>query len=183
MTCTAPPSWKTTSSMTEANYLAWQSNNIYWALYQYDQMSTSTCFWTWISSSNTACPCKWWYHLPSQIEWDTLETTLGCTWTNKLTGDSTGWECMTSTTDTTNWLWWTSSNPNSLKNKLWFTLGGDCSGGTCANRGVVAYYWSSSVYSPSPTNSWIRILSYSYASVSRNNNTNTNGFSVRCIKD
>lgn len=88
MACTAPPSGKTVSTMTEADYLAGQSANIYGALYQWDTMNTNTCFGTGISASNTTCPCKGGYHLPTQAEWDTLETSLGCSGTDKLTGDT-----------------------------------------------------------------------------------------------
>ena len=171
--------------MTEADYLAGQSNNIYGALYQYDTMSGSLCLGTGISGSNTTCPCKAGYHLPTNAEWDTLETNLGCSGIEKLTGDSVGWECLVSNTaDTTNGLGWTSTNPNSLKNKLGLSLGGTCSsGGSCNYRGLNAFYWSSSVYAPSPTSSWRRNLNYSNASVNRNNNAQTNDFSVRCLKD
>jgi len=81
--------------MTEADYLAGQSDNIYGALYQFDTMSTNNCLGTNISANNTTCPCKAGYHLPTNAEWDTLETNLGCNGVNKLTGDSVGWECTT----------------------------------------------------------------------------------------
>ena len=57
------------------------------------------------------------------------------------------------------------------------------SGGSCNSRGYNAFYWSSSVYAPSPTNSWYRYLSYSYAAVYRNYNAQAYVFSVRCLKD
>jgi hypothetical protein len=60
---------------------------------------------------------------------------------------------------------------------------GYCDGGTCIFRGVSALYWSSSVYTPSPTTSWRRYMGFSNASVTRSYNTQTFGFSVRCIKD
>ena len=171
--------------MTEADYLAGQSNNIYGALYQWDTMSTNTCLGTGISANNTACPCKAGYHLPTNAEWDTLETTLGCSGGEKLTGDSVGWECLVSNTaDTTNGLGWTSTNPNSLKNKLGLSLAGYCSsGGSCYGRGYDALYWASSVYAPSPTNSGRRNLNYSVAAVTRDIDAQTYDFSVRCLKD
>jgi uncharacterized protein (TIGR02145 family) len=184
MTCTAPPGGKTVSTMTEADYKAGQSDNIYGAFYQWDTMSGSTCLGKGIPASDTACPCKGGYHLPTQAEWDTLETNLGCGGAEKLTGDSTGFECTTNTTDTTNGLGWTSTNPNSLKNKLGLPLAGHCSsGGSCGDRGYTANYWSSSVYTTSPTSSWRRNLNYSNASVGRNNNAQTYVFSVRCVRD
>lgn len=62
---------------------------------------------------------------------------------------------------------------------------GYCSSGgsSCNSRGYYAYYWSSTVYSPSPTYSWSRYLYYSFASVSRYNDGQTYVFSVRCLKD
>lgn len=62
---------------------------------------------------------------------------------------------------------------------------GNCSSGgsSCNYRGDYAYYWSSTVYSPSPTLSWNRYLVYSSASVYRNGNGQSSDFSVRCLKD
>ena len=159
------------------------SDNIYGALYQYDQMNSGSCLGTGIAGSNTSCPCKSGYHVPTQTEWDTLETALGCSSPNKLTGDAAGWECMTNTSDTTNGLGWNSTNPNSLKNKLWLTLAGYCYGGSCYARGYYGSYWSSSVYSPSPTNSWRRYLDSTNAAVYRRTSAQSNAFSVRCLKD
>jgi len=77
--------------------------------------------------------------------------------------------------------------PDWLKKLLWLKGSKDYkgyrSGGTCNYRGSYAYYWSSSVYTPSPTNSWRRVMYYSVASVTRGNGTQTHGFSVRCLKD
>jgi uncharacterized protein (TIGR02145 family) len=75
--------------MTEADYQAGQSDNIYGALYQYDQMSSSSCLGTGIAGSNTACPCKAGYHVPTNAEWDVLTMSLGCRIDEKLTGDAT----------------------------------------------------------------------------------------------
>lgn len=155
------------------------SDNIYGALYQWDTMNSNSCFGTNITSAN--CPCKSGYHVPTQAEWDALEVALGCT--SKLTGDTRGWECTTTTTDTVNGLGWTSNNASSLHKQLALPLAGLCSGGTCDNRGSLAYYWSASVYAPSPTTSWSRRLAYTLASVVRNTNTPTSAFSVRCLKD
>jgi uncharacterized protein (TIGR02145 family) len=171
--------------MTEADYLAGQSNNIYGALYQWDTMNANTCFGTGISASNTSCPCKGGYHLPTQADWDTLETTLGCSGAEKLTGDAAGLECLVSTnTNSTNGLGWTSTNPNSLKNKLGLSLAGACSsGGSCNYRGAYGYYWSSSIYAPSPTFSWRWTLYSSNSSVHRYIFAQASDLSVRCLKD
>ena len=50
-----------------------------------------------------------------------------------------------------------------------------------ANRGYLAYFWSSSA--ASSTNAWYRIFHYYYATVARTNNLRSYGFSVRCIRD
>jgi uncharacterized protein (TIGR02145 family) len=88
--------------MTEADYQVGQSGNIYGAMYQYDQMSSSSCLGTGIAGSNTACPCKAGYHVPTNAEWDTLMVNLGCSSQNKLLGDDPGLECTTNTNDTIN---------------------------------------------------------------------------------
>lgn len=104
---------------------------MYGALYQWDIMNTNNCLGTSISTSNTTCPCKGGYHLPSQAEWDTLETNLGCTGADKRTtfdASGIGWECTIASPYTNpTGLGWTSTNPNSLKNKLGFTITGNCS--------------------------------------------------------
>jgi uncharacterized protein (TIGR02145 family) len=173
--------------MTEADYLTGQSNNIYGALYQWDTMNTSTCLGTGILASNTTCPCKGGYHLPSQTEWDTLEMNLGCTGTNKITtfnATGVGWECMTTNTDTINGIGWNSTNPNSLKNKLGLSLAGNCiSGSSCAFRGYGGLYWSSAIYTLSSNNSWGPNLYSGFASVYRAYTAQTYDFSVRCVKD
>lgn len=56
------------------------------------------------------------------------------------------------------------------------------SGGSCGNRGAYAYYWSSSPYAPSPTNSLSRYINYSNASVVRSKDCQAFSFSVRCLK-
>lgn len=60
---------------------------------------------------------------------------------------------------------------------------GYCSRGLCYNRGDDALYWSSSVYSPSPTDGWYRYLNYAYPSVYRYVYGQSRAFSVRCLKD
>lgn len=74
------------------------------------------------------------------------------------------------------------NNKSDMKNVIY---AGVCSsgGGSCVIRGDNAYYWSSTVYAPSPTNSWYRYLNYSGASVNRYNAAQTYDFSVRCLKN
>lgn len=90
---------------TQENWKSGQSDNIYGGLYQWNTLAAA-CLANHDSGTlpitNTTCPCQSGYHIPSQTEWDALEISLGCNGTNKLTGSSGGWECMTNTTDTTN---------------------------------------------------------------------------------
>lgn len=176
--------WISSSAYGYSWAISWISDNIYWALYTWDNMNTNNCFGTWISNSNTSCPCKWGYHIPTTTEWDNLEINLWCSWWNKLTLNSTWWECTTSTTDTVNGLGWKSTNINSLKNKLWLSLAGLCVWTACDGRWYDAQYWTSSIYSPNPTNSWLFYFGYGpISSVNRNFNTTNYAFSVRCLKN
>jgi uncharacterized protein (TIGR02145 family) len=80
--------------MTEGEYLNGQSNNIFGAQYTFDAIdNTPVCLNKNISITDTLCPCKAGYHIPTRAEWDALETQLGCTSANKLSGNETGWEC------------------------------------------------------------------------------------------
>lgn len=187
MTCPSIPTGKTSSTMTEADYLTGQSDNIYGALYVWSGatggLSQSNCLGKGISASDTNCPCKAGYHIPSNDEWDTLEVNLGCSTSEKLTGDNTGLECTKFAFDTVNGLGWTSTNPNSLKNRLGFTLAGYYNGGTYTYRGNYANYWSSSVSAPGSADIWRRRMLFSNASVLRNPFAQSNIYSVRCVKD
>ena len=58
---------------------------------------------------------------------------------------------------------------------------GFCHGGSCFGRGYSGYYWSSSVYTPSPTSSWSRFLTYTCAAVVRDNDAQTYASSARTV--
>ncbi|EKE29068.1 MAG: hypothetical protein ACD_2C00238G0002 [uncultured bacterium (gcode 4)] len=173
--------WSWISSSAYGYTGTWISNNIYWALYSWDDMSADNCFWTWITSSS--CPCSWWYHVPTEQEWETLETNLWCDESQKFKWTPNWYQCQLSFTDFTNWIWWKSSNPNSLKNKLWLTLAGDCYLGTCHTRGNEGRYWSSSVNPLNTTTAYWRAMSYVAWSDLLEVAMKSVYYSVRCIKD
>lgn len=156
------------------------SSNIYGALYQWDIMDSNSCFSTGIPTDNANCPCKAGYHVPTQDEWDALETALGCGGADKLTGDSVGWECAKDTSDIVNGLGWTSDNANSLRKRLGLTLAGYCNGASCYSRGSMGNYWSATaIYGTSARYRRMLLL----PSVQRANLPQSIASSVRCIRN
>jgi prepilin-type N-terminal cleavage/methylation domain-containing protein len=136
-------------------------NNIWWKLY------------TWVNASGA---CINWRHLPSDANWETLETTLNW-WTN-CRNATDWWLC--------DWLGWKSNvsyNPDrKLAETLKIPLAGNrfTDGITFYNRGYTAYLWSST---PLSTNAYLRFLNRSNSTVYRYYGSQLYGFSVRCIKD
>ena len=184
MSVTAKENWPGISASAPGYSVAISgiSTNVYGALYRWDTMGLNGCFASGIAGSDTFCPCKAGYHVPTHAEWDTLETNLGCSGENKLTGDTTGYECTTMTSDSeANAFGWTATNPNSLRNRLGFSLAGYCVGGWCGDRGHSGYYWSSSAFSSG--GSWYRRLRWSFMSIYRDEDAPDLAYSVRCLKD
>jgi len=143
---------------TNAN---WDSavNNIWWKLY------------IWANSSS-ACPT--WYHVPSDVEWSTVENTLFwniCdTWLNIPNCTWVGWKNY-------------STSVTSIVSKLWISLAGNrnIDGVTFSNRGNSTKLWSST---PNASNAYNRTFNWINSWVFRYNFHNKLvGFSVRCIKD
>ncbi|MDD3302312.1 MAG: FISUMP domain-containing protein [Candidatus Gracilibacteria bacterium] len=130
-------------------------------------------FYTWVNAGG-ACPTGW--HLPSDKEWENLETILngGVNCRNLTDGrycDGLGWK--------TN----VSYNPDKkLAELLKIPLSGYCDydRNTFFYRGHNANLWSST---SNINNAYRRYLRYTYSSINRNNLDKLYGFSVRCIKD
>lgn len=134
---------------------------IWWKLY------------TW-ANAPSACPTGW--HLPSEAEWETLETTLNG---SKCRNETNSWLC-------TGLGWWkhnTKTATNNLANALKIPLAGDrdIDGSTFDYRGFTASLWSSSAFDA--TTAYNRNLNYSNTSVERGDEDKLYGFSVRCMKD
>lgn len=137
-------------------------DTIWWKLYTWEQANTS------------ACPAGW--HLPSDWEWETLETYLNG-WTN-CRNSTYWWLC--------DGLWWnghnTKNDSNNLTNALKIPLAGrrNTDGSTFSLRGSNTYLWSSTA---SSIYAYDRHLRWYYPHVSRDADSQSNAFSVRCIKD
>lgn len=139
-------------------------DNIWWKIY------------TWDNANNTACPEGW--QLPSDQQWEELETTLN--WGSNCRDSTDDWRC-----DGLGWKdysdWDTSNN---IIQALEMPLAGyrDPSW-NFQTRWSDVYLWSSSEVDETPTNVRIRVLSWFYAWVNRMSITKNYGFSVRCIKE
>ncbi len=160
--------------------------NLYGGMYRYDTMSANSCLWIGISTTNTVCPCKGGYHVPSTDEWDTLSINLWCTGAEKLTGVEFNQECLRSNyKDPNNGFGWASTNPKSLRNFMGLSLPGLCNYGNpyCANRGTEGGYWTSTPYAAYAGYVWERHLYSSVSSYLRSSIAVWIAMSVRCLKD
>jgi uncharacterized protein (TIGR02145 family) len=154
--------WELSTSGACANYYNNASNNTtYGKLYN----------WYAVVDSRNLCPVGW--HIPSDVEWTTLENYLG--------GSAIAGGKLKSTSS----LW---SEPNTgVTNESGFSglPGGNHRGNGSFdpffNIRYTGYFWSSSEYSS--INSWARVLDYYRDNSGRSNYIKQSGFSVRCIKD
>lgn len=125
--------------------------------------------WYAAADGRNIAPAGW--HLPSDIEWQTLIDYLG--------GDAVaGWKLKE--TGTTHWL-----PPNSGTDEGGFAaLPGGYRGSNYAvfaDLGNYACFWTSTAISSSYA--WYRSISYNYADVSHYDSRKFYAFSVRCVKD
>jgi len=135
--------------------------------------------WYTVSTGNL-CPTGW--HIPSDIEWKTLEMYLGMTQEQAdddgLRGTIEGGKLKeTGTTD------WTSPNTGATNESGFTALPGGCrfTNGFFDYVGIDGYGWSATEFDA--TLAWLRTLYFNNSGSSRNSFYKTNGFSVRCIKD
>jgi uncharacterized protein (TIGR02145 family) len=142
-----------------------------YAIYNNDAANNTTYGklynWYAVNDSRGLCPTGW--HVPSDDEWTTLETSLG--------GSSVAGGKMKSITG------WTSPNTGAT-NESGFTGipgGGRTSGGTYFSIGDICYWWSSTGYG---TQAGYSKLDYNNSNVSHGDGTTRRaGFSVRCVRD
>jgi uncharacterized protein (TIGR02145 family) len=125
--------------------------------------------WYAVNDPRGLAPQGW--HVPSDAEWTTLETTLG--------GSSVAGGKMKEA-GTLNW---TTPNTSSTNESGFAGLPGGFrfSGGTFSSIGEVGYWWSSTEYNTG--NAWYRGLGCNYGYVSSGNYNKVGGFSVRCLRD
>ncbi len=125
--------------------------------------------WYAVNDPRGLAPQGW--HVPSDVEWTALETTLG--------GSSVAGGKMKEA-GTLNW---TSPNTGGNNNSGFAGLpgGGRSNGGAFYDIGNGGYWWSST--EGTTNGAWYRSLSYYYGDVDRGSSNKAYGFSVRCLRD
>jgi uncharacterized protein (TIGR02145 family) len=150
-------------------------------------------YYQWNAAMNSASPsegdqgmCPTGWHVPSDSDWQLLETVIGeantATFATSCLGD-TGWR-YGSSGDTSKCAASDARIGNSLKSIYFDSKGGVLAGsrntgGTMALRGTRALFWSSSELG---ANAFRRYLDSSNG-VDRGASDKANGFSVRCLKN
>jgi uncharacterized protein (TIGR02145 family) len=141
--------------------------------------------WYAVVSPSDLCPTGW--HVPTDIEWQTLEIYLGMTQTQ---ANSTGWRGTDEggkmkDVGTTHW---NSPNAGATNSSGFTALPGGWRAYNCVPMwgsfgyiGENAYFWTSTTYSSS--HAWIRDIGHTGSWVSRYDSEKNSGFSVRCIMD
>jgi uncharacterized protein (TIGR02145 family) len=132
--------------------------------------STYGGIYNWYAvNSGKLCPTGW--HIPSQAEWITLNTSLG--------GDSIVGGKLKET-GTTHWM-----SPNTGANNYGgfsaLPAGSRSSKGAFENLGYSARWWTSTELSD--LSAWYRSLYYSNSAFQKGYGSKNFGYSVRCIKD
>lgn len=149
------------------------SPSYFWA-YGGNEVNTTDYgkLYTWyaVTDSRKVCPAGW--HVPSDAEWTTLETTLG------------GYAIAGSRLKEYGNAHWLAPYNADATNESCFTL---LPGGYRGNTGTFfliqnsSYLWSSDA--SDANNSWSRLLEAGNGSVSRTGLNKASGASVRCVKD
>ncbi len=123
----------------------------------------------WGSDSRTIAPAGW--HVPNDVEWQTLVEYLG--------GDAIAGNKLKES-GTTHWF---SPNTGATNEYGFSALPGGCrqNGGAYAFMGYTAYFWSSTGINTG--GAWIRLLTNVSAGVGRSDYWRRFGFSVRCVRD
>ena len=129
------------------------------------------------------------WHIPSDIEWKTMEQTLGM---SKQDADNTGWRGThegekLKVIQGTNGGWTDFSSVWSTNESGFSALAGGCRmfDGSWGDPGQSAtgFWWTSSLQNEQGFQACYRYLDYKNATVFRYYGPKTYGFSVRCIKD
>ncbi len=145
-------------------------DNIWGKFYTWDSLDTDND--DDIDANDTNLVCWVWYHVPSELEWETLEEYLN----GSACRTTSNWQC--------DWQWWqyhsTTNSDSSIAALLQIPLSGWRSNNTFNSRGYYGYLWSSTV---NGSEAYRRGFSNLYTTVDSNNRTQSNWYSVRCIKD
>jgi len=126
-----------------------------------------------VTDSRGLCPTGW--HVPSDVEWTTLENQLG--------GASVAGGALKSTAIQPASGGWYSPNTGATNSSGFTALPGGLRdlNGDFGNMANIGYWWSSSVWSGS--NAWTRSMYYDDILNFRYDFYPTNGFSIRCLRD
>ena len=140
-----------------------------WCYYNNDPSNGKLYNWYAVNDPRGLAPTGW--HVPTDVEWTTLSTTLG--------GDAVAGGKM-KVAGTTRW---TAPNTGADNSSGFAGLPGGFRNyiGSFNDVGLSGYWWSST--QNSPTIAWCRALGYNDGSVSRGNGVKQDGFSVRCLRD
>jgi uncharacterized protein (TIGR02145 family) len=136
--------------------------------YQNNASNTAALSYPFTSNVQGICPTGW--HLPSDVEWSTLEMTLG--------GSSVAGGALKSTSGL-----WYSPNTGATNSSGFSALPGGCRAtlGIFNGIGASSFFWSSSEFSS--TNAINRAVVDEYSNIYRNRYPKDYGFSARCIQD
>lgn len=115
------------------------------------------------------CPTGW--HIPTDADWNTLETYLG------------GYNVAGGKMKETGYIHWPSPNTGATNSSGFTGLPGRCrnSDGSFIMSGHFGYFWSSSLYSS--FDAWSRYLTYYTEEFGYQYSYRTEGYSVRCVAD
>lgn len=137
--------------------------------------------WYAVDNTNGLCPTGW--HVPTDLEWQTLEMFLGM---SQSQASSTGYRG----TDEGGKMkeaglaHWNSPNTGATNSSGFTALPGgirSSGSGSFGYIGFSGYWWSSSAYGSG--SAWDRELGNIFSSVYRYNGHQEYGFSVRCVRD
>lgn len=159
--------WSSTTSGATAVYGESVSNlETYGRLYN----------WYAVDDPRGLCPSDW--HVPTDVEWMTLEMALGM---SELEANSIGSRGTDQGTQMkTTYGWYDGGNGTNSSGFSGLPGGLRGSGGYFYDAGKVGYWWSSS---PDGSDAWGRYLYYSDEDVYRDYSNQRYGGSVRCIQD
>jgi uncharacterized protein (TIGR02145 family) len=133
-------------------------------------LATYGYLYNWYAAKDTReiCPTGW--HVPTNTEWETLNTYLG--------GKTIAGGKMKSTSSL-----WTSPNIGAVNTSGFSALPGGTrhTNGSFYNIGVYALFWSATEYDGN--GAWSNHVKNSVDDVFRGSGDKTSGFSVRCLRD
>jgi uncharacterized protein (TIGR02145 family) len=167
------------SKFRNGNNIVNITNNTQWSItsngawcYYDNDMSNGTLYgklynWYAVNDSRGLCPIGW--HIPTDVEWTTLENNLG------------GWSVAGGAMKST--IGWGSSNTGATNSSGFTALpgGGRYVNGVFASIGDFGNWWSSTFLGS--VSATYRYLFRGYAFVSSNNEGHRFGSSIRCVRD